>query len=303
MLTRWDIPKLLLAWIRTEFQKWYDLVTNIYDKVCTTIISTKAEEVYAWLWDTPKMRKWLDEKVPKALKEYDFSVKNTDYEATIWINRNALKDEQYNQIKIRVNWLWVSAKKWYDEALTELIQSWHTSACYDWQNFFDTDHSEGASWVQSNYIANGWALSSEIVKEIVTKMQQYKTDTWSYIWINPTHIMVPTSLSFLAKELFDPLIVNVSTDPSKASLKWLLEVIVNPYLDNSLTPWNSPFYILDLSQWIKPFIFQNREAIKLVSQDKDTDTESFMRKTLYYSAEARYAFWFGDWKYAFKSQW
>lgn len=114
--------------------------------------------------------------------------------------------------------------------------------------------------------------------------------------------MVPTGLEFTAKELFDPTYVSVTTDPSKATLKGLLKVIVNPYLTNAATVANSAYYVLDLTQPVKPFIFQNRKNLEFVAQDQPSDTDYFMRKTLYYGVDGRFAFGFGDWRTAYKAQ-
>lgn len=302
MITRADIPRLLLSGLRTEFMKGYNSMSSLYPILTTEVPSGKAEEIYAWLGDNPQLKEWRDEKAPKALAEYGFTIKNKDYEATIAVDRNALKDDQYGQIKVRAMNLGVSSKRGYDRMLMNLIEAGHTTVCYDGQNFFDTDHSEGDSGTQVNYSASGMALSATSIKSIFQTMGQYKSDTGEYVGIRPTHIVVPTGLEFTAKELFDPTFVGVTTDPSKAALKGLLQVIVSPWLANAGTVANSAYYVLDLSQPVKPFIFQNREAMKFVALDSDTDIESFMRKTHYYSAEARFAFGYGDWRTAYKAQ-
>lgn len=301
MLTRGDIPKLLLAWLKTEFFKGYNQINPFYTEVTTEVKSNKASEVYAWLWDNPWLREWRDEKMPKALLEHGFTLVNKDYEATIAVDRNALDDDQYGQVKIRAMNLGISTRRSYDKILTEVIEAWHSTVCYDWQNFFDTDHSEWDSWTQSNYQASSYALAADKLKLIISAMRQFKTDTGEYAGINPTHILVPTGLEFTAKELLDPTFVSVTTDPSKATLKWLLKVIVSPYLANVWTVANSAYYVLDLSGAVKPFIFQNRKPITFVALDKDTDYDNFMSKTLYYSAEARFAFGYGDWRFAYKA--
>lgn len=302
MLTRADIPKLLASGLRTEFMKGYNNVPALYTQITTEVPSGKAEEIYGWLGDNPMLREWKDEKMPKTLLEHGFTIKNKDYEATIAVDRNALKDDQYGQIKIRAMNLGMSSKRGYDRELVRLIETGHSTVCYDGQNFFDTDHSEGESGTQSNYSSSGKALSATSIKEIISTMSQYKSDTGEYVGVRPDTIIVPTGLEFTAKELLDPTFVSVTTDPSKAALKGLLKVIVSPYLANAGTVANSAYYVCDLSGAVKPFIFQNREAMKFVALDKDTDIESFMRKTHYYSAEARFAFGYGDWRYAYKAQ-
>jgi phage major head subunit gpT-like protein len=302
MLTRSDIPKLLTAGLQTIFQKAYGAVPVIYTDFTTEIPSGKAEEVYAWLGGLPELKEWKDEKAPKALLEHGFTIKNKDYEATISVNRNALADDQYGQITVRVQQLGASARKGFDKEAARIVEAGHSTVCYDGQNFFDTDHSEGTSGTQSNYSSSGLALSSTNIKTIITAMRGLKDDTGQLAGINPTHIMVPTGLEFTAKEIFDPTFVNVTTDPSKATLNGLLKVIVNPYLANAGTVANSAYYVLDLSQPVKPFVFQNRENITFMALDKPDSPANFMRKEMYYGVEARFAFGYGDWKLAYKAQ-
>lgn len=274
---------------------------TVYQEFTTEIQSNKAEENYGWLGSTPQLQEWKDERAPKGLLEQGFTLKNKDYEASIGVNRNALDDDQYGQIKARVQMMGTEAKKGYDIFAAACVEAGHTSVCYDGQNFFDTDHSEGLSGTQSNYSASGLALSSTNAKTIVTAMRDFKNDQGVLAGVNPTHVMVPTGLEFTAKELFDPTFVNVTTDPAKASIKGLLKVIVNPYLSNSGGA-SAAYYVLDLSQGIRPFIFQNRKALTFDALDKSTDYANFMSKTIYYGVDARFAFGYGDWKMAYKAK-
>lgn len=301
MLTRSDIPKLLTAGLQTQFQKGYNSVATIYQEFTTEVPSNKSEENYAWLGSTPELKEWRDERMPKGLSEHGFTLKNKDYEASIAVDRNALDDDQYGQIKLRVQMMGTAAKKGYDKYAAAVVEAGHTSVCYDGQNFFDTDHKEGLSGVQSNYSASGLALSSTNIKTIVSNMRGYKDDQGQLAGINPSHIMVPTILEFTAKELFDPTFVNVTTDPAKASLKGLLKVIVNPYLSNTGVA-NAAYYVLDLTQPIRPFIFQNRKNLEFAALDQSNSPENFLRKTLYYGVDGRFAFGYGDWRMAYKAQ-
>lgn len=300
MLTRKDIPRLLTAGLQTIFQNGYSGVATIYQEITTEVMSTKASEDYGWLGETAGLKEWLDERAPASLKENGFTLKNKDYEDSIAVDRNAIEDDQYGMVKMRVQKMAVSAKKSYDKELVKLIEG--NGLCYDGQNFFDTDHQEDKSGVQSNYFSSGYALAADKAKLVVTAMRGFKDDQGNPAGINPSHIMVPTGLEFTAKELFDPTYVSVTTDPSKATLKGLLKVIVNPYLANAGTVANSAYYILDLTQPVKPFIFQNRKPLEFVAVDQPSDIDFFMRKTLYYGVDARFAFGFGDWRMAAKAQ-
>jgi phage major head subunit gpT-like protein len=110
--------------------------------------------------------------------------------------------------------------------------------------------------------------------------------------------MVPKNLEYTAKEIFDPMFVKVSTNPSQAALSGVLQVIVNPYLSQTGGA-NAAYYVLDLSQPVKPFIFQNRQKMQFVALDNAEAYENFMRKKIYYGVDARFVFGYGDWKLAY----
>lgn len=300
MLTRKDISRLLTVGLKTIFQAAYDGVAILYPEITTEVKSTNASEDYGWLGSTPWLTEWKDERAPKALLEQGFSLVNRDYEASIAVDRNAIDDDQTGMVKSRVQAMAVKARKSYDQLLATVIEA--NGLCYDGQNFFDTDHSEGLSGTQSNYTSSSAALALDKVKTIIQTMRGFKDDQGVVAGINPSHIMVPSGLEFTAKELFDPMYVSVTTDPSKATLKGLLKVIVNQYLTNAGTVANSAYYVMDMTQPVKPFIFQNRKELEFVALDDPSDIDFFMRKTLYYGVDARFAFGFGDWRTCFKAQ-
>ena len=298
-LTRKDIPVLLTAGLKRQFDMGFKEPTTIYKVITTEIPSNGESESYGWLGETNGLKEWKDERVPHGLLENGFSLRNKDYEDTIEVDRNALEDEKYGQIKLRVRNMGIVAQQSYDELLAEKIEE--NGICYDGQNFFDTDHEEGESGVQSNVFLSGKAFSGSVIKEIISKMKQFKLSNGKRSKIKPSHVMVPTDLEWAARELMDPSVVKVTTDPSRSVLSGRLDIIVNDELTNNGD--NSPFYVLDLkSRGTKPFIFQNRKPITFVAQDQATDTEFFMRKKIYYGVDARFAFGYGDWRLAFRSQ-
>lgn len=297
MLTRADISRLLKSGLQTTFQNAFDSVPTIYQDLTTTITSTKASEDYGWLGDTPELMEWKGERTPKALREYGFSLKNKKFEASIKVDQDAIDDDQYGQIVMRVTAMGGGSKRSLDKQLVSVIQSGRTTVCYDGQNFFDIDHQEGNSPVQVNLYTSS-PLNAVNAKTIITNMETYVTDENQLAGVTATHIMVPATLEWVAKELFDDKAVAVSTDPAKAVLRGRVKIIVNKYLDGSAGA-NAPYYFLDLSQSVKPFIFQVRKPIKFDQVTTDNpDVEVFMTDANYYGVKARHAFGFGDWRKA-----
>lgn len=298
MLTRKDIPRLLSAGLKTNFDMGFKEPTTIYQSITTEIPSNKEGESYGWLGETNGLKEWKDERVPHALLENGFSLKNKDYEDTIAVDRNALDDEQYGQIKLRVRNMGTVAKQSYDEILAEVIEE--NGICYDGQNFFDTDHEEGESGVQSN-VDNALPFGASSLKTIITRMKGFKMSNGKKAKVRPSHLMVPSTLAWEAREILDPKVVSVTTDPGKALMKGVLEFIENSELSDA-NGADAAYYVLDLkSRAVKPFIFQNRKKITFTALDKSDSTENFMRKKIYYGVEARFAFGYGDWRLAYRA--
>lgn len=308
-ITRGDIPNLLTSGLRTEFMQGYETpMPDIYKTVCMEVPSGKDQEVYAWLGSTPKMREWISERQLKGMLEHTFTITNKDFEATIEVDRNALEDDQYGQIQLRAKQLGLEARRWYDEYLVTIIEA--NGLAYDGQNFFDTDHDTtgGEEAAQSNAPAASatYALSLasdflEVLKLVSSAMAQFKDEKNKHYGARVTHVMVPTSLEWLAKEAFDPMFRGGGETSSTNWAKGAVGVIVNPFLANAATIAYSAVYWLDLSKPIKPFIFQNRKAPEFVSLDKPDSYELFMRKRILYGVDARFNMGFGEWKLAYKT--
>lgn len=306
-ITRGDIPQLLTSGLRTEFQKGYETpMPDVYKQVCLEIDSTKDKEIHAWLGSTPKMTEWVSERKLKGMLEHTFEITNKDFEVTIEVERNALEDDQYGQIKLRANQLGLEARRFRDEYLVTIIEA--NGLCYDGQNFFDTDHVQGEESAQSNAPAASSTYAIEqasdflaVLRLVSSAMAQFKDDKGKHYGARPTAVMVPTSLEWLAKEAFDPMFRGGGETSSTNWAKGAVSVIVNPFLTNNATAAYSAVYWLDLSKPIKPFIFQNRKEPEFVAFDKPDSYELFMRRRIMYGVDARFNMGFGEWKLAYKT--
>lgn len=70
--------------------------------------------------------------------------------------------------------------------------------------------------------------------------------------------------------------------------------VASNYTAGASTPW----YLLDVSRAVKPFIFQLRQDWRLVRMDKEDDEHLFMRKKLRYGVDYRANVGFGLWQLA-----
>jgi len=311
MLVKTDIPKLLLAGMRTEFFKAYDkTVIPEYERVATIIPSTKDKETYPWLGAVPKMREWKDERIPQGLLEHDFTVTNRDWESSIEVDRNAIEDEQYGQIKIRVQGLAQEAKRFIGELIFELLGQGNLSTgtstnfvgktinCYDGNPFFSASHSEGSSGTQSN--KGTVAFSYTNLQTAITAMKGIKDDKGKYLNVAPDLLVVNQSDEFTARE-----ILNSTYYPEKLTdtpgvqklasnvLKGALDLYVTPYLTSGT------WIVLDTKGVVKPLLLQERKKIEF--SQLLTGPEQFLRKKLYFGVDGRWEAAFGMWQYAYGS--
>lgn len=63
-----------------------------------------------------------------------------------------------------------------------------------------------------------------------------------------------------------------------------------------------PWFLVDASGAIRPFIFQKRRNYAFVSKDKDTDDNVFMQNTYMYGVDARVSAGYGLWQMAYASK-
>jgi len=310
MLVRTDIPKLLTAGLRKEFMKGWEEVTTDWERITTVIPSTKDKETYAWLGAVPKVRIWKDERQPRGLLEHSFTITNEDFEASIAVDRNALEDEQYGQIKIRVRELAAEARRFFDELMfTLLAQADQTTGksgtilegkdikCYDGKACVATNHSEGLSGTQSNKGTS--ALSASSLQAAITAMKKFKDDQGKPRHVVPDLLVVPPDLEFKARELlhsaYFPEEGSTTAKLATNVLRGVVDLLVTPYLTDT-----NNWFLLCTKRVIKPIIYQERKAPEFVALD--TGTESlFMRKTLYYGVDFRGMCGWGDWRNVYGS--
>jgi phage major head subunit gpT-like protein len=254
------------------------------------------------------MRQWTDERVPQGLLEHNFSIINRDWEASIAVDRNAIEDEQYGQVEIRVKELAVEAVRFFDELAFGLIsQGQNTSGsgdyagvdirCYDGKAFFATNHSEGDSGSQSN--RGSTALGSSALKTVISLMKKLKNDKGKPAHVKPNLMVAPLDLEWEAKELlnsdFYPEEGSTTAKLAKNVLKGALDLLVTDYLSDS-----DNWYVFDTNRVVKPLILQLRQNPRFSSLTQGTES-SFMRKKLYFGVDWRGEILFSDWRTGYAS--
>lgn len=293
-----DIPKLLEAGLRAVFFDAYEAYRSDWERIATIVPSENDIEKYAWLGATPRMREFKDERIPAGLLEHDYSIKNKTWEASVAVDRAALEDDQYGQIRLRIQGLADEARRHQEELVFGLLRDGFNTLCYDGQFFFDTDHSDGESGTQSNKGTS--ALSASSLQAAFTAMMKFKDDQGKPMGIIPDTLVVSPDLKWTAMELLGSIYAPDSevgkTETRKNVLKGALDLIVSPYLTDS-----NDWFLLCTKRVIKPVIFQSRIPIEFAALEANSEN-GFMRDRYVYGVRARYNVGFGLWQLAYGSQ-
>lgn len=88
----------LTTGVKTKFDEAMMSLGNLsqaWQMVATEIASDGEGELYNWLLDVTPMREWIGDKVIDGLRERRYYVLNKDYEKTIGIDRNVIKDRKF----------------------------------------------------------------------------------------------------------------------------------------------------------------------------------------------------------------
>lgn len=115
-------------------------VVPTWDKVAMQVPSSASAENYGWLGQMPRIREWVGDRVVNSLDSFGYQIKNRDFETTIALKRNQIEDDSYGLFKPIVAELGRSVALFPDELVYGLLSAGFTTACFDGQNFFDSNH-------------------------------------------------------------------------------------------------------------------------------------------------------------------
>ncbi|MCG9024201.1 Mu-like prophage major head subunit gpT family protein [Laribacter hongkongensis] len=289
--------KAIFVSLKTIFNNAFDAAPSQWQQVAMLVQSTGKSNDYAWLSSFPRMRKWIGEKAVKALAASQYTIVNDDWEATVEVDRNDIKDDQLGIYRPQAEMAGFSAKQLPDEIIFDLVSQGFTRPCYDSQYFFDTDHP-----------VNGQSVSNKGTKKLSiatlaaarasygaarTAMKRFRDDEGRPLNITPSVLLVPSALEDDANLL---MTVERLEDGKPNPYRNTATVVVAPWLTSD-TAW----FLLDTSKPVKPFIYQEREKPVFVQQTDPQADDVFNRKKFKFGAEARAAGGYGFWQLAYGS--
>ena len=277
--------------------------TSPVNRYAMRMDSSQEIETYAWLGMAPKMREWVGGRQPKGLREQSFQITNKDYEATLEILVKDLRREKFGQIRTRIGELARRTLTHPMLLMTTLIVNGESTACYDGQYFFDTDHAEGDSGSQNNDLTFAAATGTtptvlEMRDAIMASIQAilgFKDDQGEPMNEDARdfEVVVPTSLwAVSASALALPTLAQGETNILKKLPGFSIVPVVNARLTDA-----TKFYTVRTDAETKPFILQEEVPLNVAAIAEGSELE-FKEKKHWYGVDWAGAMGYGFWQHA-----
>jgi phage major head subunit gpT-like protein len=278
--------------LRTLTQKFDNRLksaTPFYPQISTIIQSDGFDESYGMLGSMPGIREWLGDRQFKELRAGTFTITNKHWENSLLIKKTDLADDRMGLYGPLMEDLAIEAAYHPDELFFTALVNGETTACFDSQYFFDTDHSWGDSGTQDNDLTYAAATSTVptaaefrgAFHAARAAMLKFKNDQGKLlnrpVSTGLTNLLCVVNPDFevIAKEALTAQILsnnsNVVVDAPR--------IVSSAYLTDS-----SKMYLFNLDGALKPFVFQAREPISRQMKGLD-DIET---KDVKFMTESRY---------------
>jgi len=275
--------------LTAKFDNRVAAATPFYPSVCYDASSVRTSEKYGWIGAMPGMREWLGERQFSELRAANFVLENKHWENSLLIKKTDLADDNLGQYGPVLEQLGIEAAHHPDELWFSVLEQGESTACFDGQFFFDTDHVWGNSGTQSNDITSTVVSTSaptvaEIktaIRKMIRTMLAFKNDQGKLYnrptvgRLNDLTLLVPLALRDLVYDALESELISNSSNVVVDRPN----IVSSPYLTSDVK-----LYLFKTGEAVKPFVFQRREALTRMMKGID-DLET---KDVKFMTEARY---------------
>jgi phage major head subunit gpT-like protein len=288
-----------------------DAGIGVVDAISNYFTSDQAEEIYAFLSQSPMLREWVGGRNAKGLRENNFSIRNKHFEATLKVTLSQLRRDKSSQLQMRINELARrNSSHWYS-LVSALLAAGETGVCYDGLYFFDTTHSEGDSGTQSNLLSidisgfpivtSGTATLPSVaayqfaIAQCVQQIVGFKDDQGEACNTDARNflVMCPVAHMNVAMQAVATPAQVAETQSALQALKGKFSISVEPIV--GLSTWTDSFAVSRTDSNFKPFIRQQETDISIKTKGEGSDYE-FDNDAHMHGIDVWRNAGYGDWK-------
>lgn len=140
-----QLVKALFTGFTKNFKDGLAKAPSQYTKIATVVKSTTASNTYGWLGQMPGLTEWIGDRTITAIQSHGYSIVNKKWANGVEIQRTDIEDDNVGIYSPLIEELGRAAAEKPDELVFGALRAGFTTACYDGQYFFDTDHPVGAN--------------------------------------------------------------------------------------------------------------------------------------------------------------
>ena len=259
----------LFAGFNAALKSGFDMADTSYDRWAMSVPSKQAIERYPMALLLGSMRQCIGPRqIANLLAKY-LEVTNLDYESSLGIPTNDIKDDNVGLYPSAFAQMGMDAKQNWPAIATAALTA--NGNWLDGSAFFGTSRTLGNSGTIANYVTT--ALAEATFNTAFQTMTSYKGTNGKPLGIRPRFLMVGPANRTVAHG-----IVNQGPGATAANANaGAVEVEVNPLLADGTC--DNYWFLLGDRGVIKPVMIQKREEGPLVALDRPTDSTVFLGTT------------------------
>lgn len=253
------------------------------------IQSTTAIEELHWIGDLPGFEEWLGDRSMGSVQRKKITIANKDFSSGVPIHRNEIADDKLGLAMDRIQGLATKAGRHKSDFLIRVLLNGFDGAdprfgdglAYDGKFFFSASHPFGSNVLNL-------PLSDSSLDTAMQMLGDFTTDDGADpLEMSGTTLVVGKRNEAAALRLtgLGILINQAGTAAGGNIYQGRFKVIVSPRIRG---PFANYWFLSDLSQPVKPLIFQNREPITTAAQVDWDCPDMFKRGQMNFGAQARY---------------
>lgn len=284
---------------------WLERVSSLFQ-------SDQESETYAWLGLSPALREWIGGRQAKGLREQGLVIRNKKFESTLEIPVDWMRRDKTGQIRIRIAEQAERANGHWAKLLAALIDNGGVGLCYDGQYFYDTDHSEGDSGVQSNLLSHDIVTTTapttvEMSTSILNATQALmaiKDDQGEPMNENARRFLVMVPLAFMAPAAAALGSTIIADTVSRTNTLLTLGSLGGFQYDLAVVPrlsWTTKWALFRADGAARALIRQEELPIQMTAQAEGSQVE-FEHDAHRYGIKASRAVGYGYWQHAAQVQ-
>jgi len=133
-----------------SFWNGYYGLSDPFEGLYVTRPSTQKTDTYTSLGAAPMPEVWSGDRNAKTAIEREYALTNKPYEATVKVDKELIKYQQWDEVGALVSNLGAKARALIPYLLTILNDGGDTTVCEDGQYFYDDDHVTVGAEYQTN---------------------------------------------------------------------------------------------------------------------------------------------------------